>query len=150
MSQVVQEYEDRRLQAGTAASRSQRTWDPPPCVVVFTFDRPACLQQLENSSFGLRTRQVHPLAGRLRTGSLDVPSRPPQLLTTDGVSLKVKAVVFYRVVDPSLWVTRVQDGYLATHTQAQTALRAALGACTLSEALTQRSRITRRLEVSDT
>lgn len=64
--------------------------------------------------------------------------------------LKVDAVVFYRVVDPSVWVTRVKNGYQATHTLAQTTLRATLGAHTLTDILTQRTGITKRMEVSET
>ncbi len=67
----------------------------------------------------------------------------------DGVLLKVDAVVFYRVVEPSLWVTRVKNGYQATHTLAQTALMATLGAHTLKDVLTQRMSITKRMEVSE-
>ncbi|XP_063730102.1 stomatin [Eleginops maclovinus] len=40
---------------------------------------------------------------------------PQEVLNVDRVPLKVDAVVFYRVVDPSLWVTRVRNGYQATH-----------------------------------
>ncbi|XP_053198114.1 stomatin-like [Scomber japonicus] len=80
----------------------------------------------------------------LRTVSFDV--RPQEVLTADGVPLKVDAVVFYRVVDPCLWVTRVQNGYQATQTLAQTTLRAALGAHTLTDVLTQRRGITERME----
>lgn len=72
----------------------------------------------------------------------------PQVLTADGVPVKVDAVVFYRVVDPSLWVTRVKNGYAATHSLAQTTLRATLGAHTLTDVLTQRRGITVRMEVS--
>lgn len=64
--------------------------------------------------------------------------------------LKVDAVVFYRVVDPSVWVTRVKNGYQATHTLAQTTLRATLGAHTLTDILTQRTGIAKRMEVSET
>ncbi|XP_062297815.1 stomatin [Scomber scombrus] len=80
----------------------------------------------------------------LRTVSFDV--QPQEVLTADGVPLKVDAVVFYRVVDPCVWVTRVQNGYQATQTLAQTTLRAALGAHTLTDVLTQRRRITQRME----
>lgn len=59
------------------------------------------------------------------------------------------AVVFYRVVDPSLWVMRVKNGYEATHTLAQTTLTATLGAHTLKDVLTQRAGITKRMEVSE-
>ncbi|KAG8009648.1 Mechanosensory protein 2 [Nibea albiflora] len=80
----------------------------------------------------------------LRTVSFNV--QPQEVLTADGVSLKVDAVVFYRVVDPSSWVTRVENGYQAIHTLAQTTLRAALGAHTLTDVLTQRTGIARRME----
>ncbi|XP_076617805.1 stomatin [Chaetodon auriga] len=80
----------------------------------------------------------------LRTVSFNVC--PQEVLTADGVPLKVDAVVFYRVVDPSLWVTRVRNGFQATHTLAQTTLRATLGTRTLSDVLTQRTDITKRME----
>ncbi|XP_071340546.1 band 7 protein AAEL010189 [Trachinotus anak] len=80
----------------------------------------------------------------LRTVSFNI--RPQEVLTADGVPLKVDAVVFYRVVDPCLWVTRVQNGHEATHALAQTTLRAALGAHTLTDVLTQRRAVTARVE----
>ncbi|XP_070842183.1 stomatin isoform X2 [Chaetodon trifascialis] len=80
----------------------------------------------------------------LRTVSFNV--RPQEVLAADGVPLQVDAVVFYRVVDPSLWVTRVKNGYQATHTLAQTTLRATLGTHTLSDVLTQRTDIMKRME----
>lgn len=80
----------------------------------------------------------------LRTVSFNV--RPQEVLTADGVPLKVDAVVFYRVVEPSLWVTRVKNGYRATHTLAQATLMATLGAHTLTDVLTQRTDIAKRME----
>ncbi|KAM9839736.1 stomatin [Aulostomus maculatus] len=80
----------------------------------------------------------------LRTVSFYI--RPLEVLTADGVPLKVDAVVFYRVVDPSLWVTRVKDGDVATHTLAQTAVRATLGAHGLADVLTQTAGMTTRME----
>ncbi|GAA6233721.1 band 7 protein AGAP004871-like [Lates japonicus] len=80
----------------------------------------------------------------LRTVSFNI--QPQEVLTADGVPVKVDAVVFYRVVDPSLWVTRVKNGYAATHSLAQTTLRATLGAHTLTDVLTQRRGITVRME----
>ena len=65
----------------------------------------------------------------------------------DWVPLRVDAVLFYRVTEPALWVTRVLDGSLATHTLAQTTLRAALGTHTLSDIMAQRRDIGRTLEV---
>ncbi|XP_067434445.1 band 7 protein AGAP004871 [Thunnus thynnus] len=80
----------------------------------------------------------------LRTVSFNV--LPQEVLTADGLLLKVDAVVFYRVVDPSLWVTRVKNGYQATQTLAQTTLRAAVGAHTLTDLLAQRRGVTERME----
>ncbi|XP_030254063.1 band 7 protein AGAP004871-like isoform X1 [Sparus aurata] len=80
----------------------------------------------------------------LRTVCFNI--RPQEVLTADWVPLKVDAVVFYRVVDPSVWVTRVKNGYQATHTLAQTTLRATLGAHTLTDILTQRTGIAKRME----
>lgn len=71
-----------------------------------------------------------------------------QVMTADFVPLRVDAVIFYRVVEPSLWVTRVVDGYLATHLLAQTTLRSTLGAHTLADILAQRKGVARRMEVS--
>ncbi|XP_014877272.1 erythrocyte band 7 integral membrane protein-like [Poecilia latipinna] len=71
---------------------------------------------------------------------------PQQVLTADSVPLLVDAVVFYRVVDPTLWFTRVQNGCDATHLLVQASLRAALGAHTLTDLLTQRPRIATRME----
>ncbi|XP_022078200.2 band 7 protein AGAP004871 isoform X2 [Acanthochromis polyacanthus] len=80
----------------------------------------------------------------LRTVSFNV--RPQEVLTADGVPLMVDAVVFFRVVDPSLWVMQVQNGYQATVTLAQTTLRATLGANTLMDVLTHRPGIAKRME----
>ncbi|XP_022078201.2 band 7 protein AGAP004871 isoform X3 [Acanthochromis polyacanthus] len=81
----------------------------------------------------------------LRTVSFNV--RPQEVLTADGVPLMVDAVVFFRVVDPSLWVMQVQNGYQATVTLAQTTLRATLGANTLMDVLTHRPGIAKRMEM---
>uniref|UniRef100_A0A3Q3X506 Band 7 domain-containing protein n=1 Tax=Mola mola TaxID=94237 RepID=A0A3Q3X506_MOLML len=78
----------------------------------------------------------------LRTVSFNVL---PQEVSSSSVT-SVDAVVFYRVVEPSLWVTRVKNGFQATHMLAQTTLRAALGAHTLSVVLTQRTVIAKRME----
>lgn len=90
------------------------------------------------------------ITGNYKSMELDCnfPSVTPQVLSADGVPLKVDAVMFYRVVDPVLWVTRVSDGYQATHTLAQTTMRATLGAHTLGDILAQRKRISQRTEVS--
>ncbi|PWA25068.1 stomatin-like [Gambusia affinis] len=71
---------------------------------------------------------------------------PQQVLTADSVPLLVDAVVFFRVVDPTLWFTRVQNGCDATVWLVQATLRAALGAHTLTDLLTQRPSIATRME----
>ncbi|KAF7654403.1 hypothetical protein LDENG_00069870, partial [Lucifuga dentata] len=80
----------------------------------------------------------------LRTISFKIP--PQEVLTADSVPLKVDGVMFYRIADPILWVTRVSNGFLATHTLAQTALRATLGVYTLEDILMQRRGLAQRME----
>ncbi|CAL1596425.1 unnamed protein product [Knipowitschia caucasica] len=80
----------------------------------------------------------------LRTICLYV--EPQQVLTADSVPLLVDAVVFYRVLEPALWVTRVQDGPLLTKLLSQTTLRAAIGAHSLSQLLTHRRHIATKME----
>ncbi|KAI3355492.1 hypothetical protein L3Q82_018330 [Scortum barcoo] len=80
----------------------------------------------------------------LRTVSFNI--QPQEVLTADGVLLKLDAVVFYRVVDPSLWVMRVKNGLQATCTLARTTLRATVGAHTLTDVLTQSTDVTMRVE----
>lgn len=70
---------------------------------------------------------------------------PQQVLTADAVPLQVDAVVFYRVVEPVVWVTRVQNGPHLTQLLAQTTLRAAVGSHSLSELLTNRSSIAKKM-----
>ncbi|KAM4534244.1 stomatin [Odontesthes bonariensis] len=84
----------------------------------------------------------------MRTVSFNI--RPQEVLTADGVPLKLDAVVFYRVVDPTLWLTRVKNGYQATLSLAQTILRATVSAHTLTDVVAQRSGITKRMEVRGT
>lgn len=67
------------------------------------------------------------------------------VLTADAVPLRVDAVVFYRVVEPAVWVTRVQDGPLLTQLLAQTTLRATVGSHSLSELLTNRSSMANKM-----
>ncbi|XP_054879828.1 stomatin-like [Poeciliopsis prolifica] len=71
---------------------------------------------------------------------------PQQVLTADSVPLLVDTVVFYRVVDPTLWFTQVQNGYDATYWLVQATLRAVLGAHKLTDLLTQRPTIAMRME----
>lgn len=80
----------------------------------------------------------------LRTICLDV--EPQQVLTADSVPLQVDAVVFYRVVNPALWVTRVKNGPMVTQLLAQTTLRSTISAHSLSQILSQRSGMAKNME----
>ena len=75
----------------------------------------------------------------LRTVVLDVP--PQDVISRDNVSVKVNAVVYFRVVDPEKAVIQVADFLNATSQLAQTTLRAVLGKHELDEMLTEREKL---------
>ena len=80
----------------------------------------------------------------LRTFVQDVP--PQDVITRDNVSVKVNAVVYYRIVDPMKAVLAVEDYRFATHQLSQTTLRSILGQAELDELLAERDRINRYLQ----
>ena len=80
----------------------------------------------------------------LRTVVLDVP--PQDVITKDNVTVKVNAVVYFRVVDPKKAIVQVQDFYYATSQEAQTTLRSILGQAHLDELLSERERLALRLQ----
>jgi regulator of protease activity HflC (stomatin/prohibitin superfamily) len=75
----------------------------------------------------------------LRTVVLDVP--PQDVITKDNVSVKVNAVVYFRVVDPLKAVVQVENYLYATSQEAQTTLRSILGQAHLDELLAERERL---------
>ncbi len=75
----------------------------------------------------------------LRTVVLDVPSQ--DVISRDNVSVKVNAVVFYRVVDPQKAIIQVENFLLATSQLAQTTLRSVLGKHMLDEMLAEREKL---------
>jgi regulator of protease activity HflC (stomatin/prohibitin superfamily) len=75
----------------------------------------------------------------LRTVVLDVP--PQDVITKDNVSVKVNAVVYFRVVDPVSAVVQVENYLYATSQEAQTSLRSILGQAHLDELLAERERL---------
>jgi len=79
-----------------------------------------------------------------RTVTMDVPSQ--DVITQDNISLKVNAVIYFRVVDPEVAVTRVVDYYFATSQLAQTTLRSVLGQYTMDELLAHRDKINHSLQ----
>ncbi len=79
-----------------------------------------------------------------RTVTMDIP--PQDVITRDNVSLKVNAVIYFRVVDPEGAVTRVMDYYTATSQLAQTTLRSVLGQHQMDEILATREQINHSLQ----
>ncbi len=75
----------------------------------------------------------------LRTVVLDVP--PQDVITRDNVSVKVNAVLYFRVLDPEKAIIQVEDFHIATSQLAQTTLRAVLGKHELDELLAERERL---------
>lgn len=75
----------------------------------------------------------------LRTAVWDIPSQ--DLITKDNVSVKVNAVLYFRVVDPQKAVINVEDFMEATSQLAQTTLRSVLGQHELDELLSERERL---------
>ena len=85
----------------------------------------------------------------LRTITLDVPSQ--DVITRDNVSVKVSAVLYFRVIDPALAIVEVQNYLYATSQLAQTTLRSVCGQAQLDELLAERDRLNEQLqEIIDT
>ena len=80
----------------------------------------------------------------LRTVVLDVP--PQDIITRDNVSVKVNAVVYFRVMDPTRAVVEVEDYLYATSQLAQTTLRSVLGQAELDDLLAERERLNQVLQ----
>lgn len=81
----------------------------------------------------------------LRTIALDVP--PQDVITRDNVSVKVSAVIYFRVIDPTKAVIDVENYLYATSQLAQTTLRSVCGQSELDELLAQRDKI--NLQIQD-
>ena len=75
----------------------------------------------------------------LRTVTMDVPSQ--DVISRDNVSVKVNAVVYFRVVDPEKAIIQVENYLIATGQLAQTTLRAVLGKHELDEMLAEREKL---------
>jgi regulator of protease activity HflC (stomatin/prohibitin superfamily) len=80
----------------------------------------------------------------LRTITYDVP--PQDVITRDNVSIKVNAVLYFRVMDPAKAVIQVEDYFIATSQIAQTTLRSILGQSELDELLAHREKINEELQ----
>src|SRR5688572_7566710 len=80
----------------------------------------------------------------LRTVVFDVP--PQDVITRDNVSVKVNAVIYYRVMDPRRAIVEVENFNYATSQLAQTTLRSVLGQVELDDLLAQRDRLNQQLQ----
>uniref|UniRef100_W5MT01 Zgc:112408 n=1 Tax=Lepisosteus oculatus TaxID=7918 RepID=W5MT01_LEPOC len=80
----------------------------------------------------------------LRTVSFNIP--PQEVLTRDSVTIMVDAVVYYRIFNPSIAITKVENADQATKMLAQTTLRNMLGTKNLSEILTDREEMADQME----
>lgn len=81
----------------------------------------------------------------LRTVVMDVPSQ--DVITRDNVSVRVNAVVYFRVVDPEKAIIQIEDYYEATSQLAQTTLRSVLGKHELDDLLAEREKLNKDLQV---
>lgn len=80
----------------------------------------------------------------MRVHAFDVP--PQDIITKDNVSVKVNAILFFRVIDPQKAVIEVEDYMYATSQLAQTTLRSILGQAELDELLSARDKVNSELQ----
>ena len=80
----------------------------------------------------------------LRTVAMDVA--PQDVITRDNVSVKVNAVIFFRVIDPREAIVQVEDYLYATSQISQTTLRSVLGQAELDDLLAERERVNQQLQ----
>ncbi len=81
----------------------------------------------------------------IRVVTLDVPSQ--EAISRDNVTVKVNAVVYYRIIDPGAAIVNVEDFRRATWQIAQTSLRNVIGQSELDEILAEREQINQRLQI---
>ena len=79
-----------------------------------------------------------------RTVTMDI--KPQDVITYDNVSMKVNAVIYFRVLDPEKAVTQVEDFFFATSQLAQTTLRSVLGQYQMDDLLSNREKINHTLQ----
>jgi regulator of protease activity HflC (stomatin/prohibitin superfamily) len=80
----------------------------------------------------------------MRTVTMDIP--PQDVITRDNVSVKVNAVLYFRVLDPNKAVVEVENYLFATSQLAQVTLRSVCGQAELDELLSERERINSRIQ----
>ena len=80
----------------------------------------------------------------IRTTALDVPSQ--DVITKDNVSIKVNAVIYFRVIEPAKALVKIDDYMYGTSQLAQTTLRSVVGEFELDDILSEREKINERLQ----
>src|SRR5512139_2538442 len=80
----------------------------------------------------------------LRTVALEIPAQ--EVITHDNISIKVNAVVYFRVVDPNKAVVEIENYLYATSQLAQTTLRSIIGQSQLDELLSERDKVNVKLQ----
>lgn len=80
----------------------------------------------------------------LRTITMDVPAQ--DIITMDNISVKVNAVVYFKVTDPNKAITEIEDYYMATSQISQTTLRSVLGQSQLDDLLSKRDQLNAELQ----
>ncbi|MCB0412084.1 MAG: slipin family protein, partial [Bdellovibrionales bacterium] len=83
---------------------------------------------------------------RVDTRTIVMDIQPQDVITLDNVSMKVNAVVYFRVIDTEKAVTQIEDFYFATSQLAQTTLRSTLGQYQMDEILSMRDKINHSLQ----
>ncbi len=83
---------------------------------------------------------------RIDTRTITMDVQPQDVITSDNVTLKVNAVIYFRVVDPLSAVIKVEDYLFATSQLAQTNLRSVLGQYSLDDLLSNRDKINHTLQ----
>ena len=83
---------------------------------------------------------------RIDTRTITMDIQPQDIITRDNVTLKVNAVIYFRVVKPDNALIKVEDYFFATSQLAQTTLRSVLGQSQLDELLSNRDKINNRLQ----
>ncbi|MCB0350634.1 MAG: slipin family protein [Bdellovibrionales bacterium] len=83
---------------------------------------------------------------RIDTRTITMDVQPQDVITRDNVTLKVNAVIYFRVMDPEAAVIKVEDYYFATTQLAQTTLRSVLGQYSLDDLLQNRDKINQTLQ----
>lgn len=83
---------------------------------------------------------------RIDTRTITMDIQPQDIITKDNVSMKVNAVIYFRVVDPEKAITQIEDYYFATTQLAQTTLRSVLGQYEMDDLLSNRDTINQALQ----